>query len=241
MKCLLGTTLCENRYVTVFDPSRKRNTRGEHRQKDLLLAAASVFRRVGYHKATTNAIAMEAGVSPATLYYFFPNKEAVASALTSMYTREVTEAARAIDPECRLSFTEAINALIDLSISFNKKRPEFHTLVVDAPFLPSAKEDDETRGDAFVEFIATRLRRKRPTLGASEAEHHAKIAHMVFHGIHNELPFASPKTLPRLHQAMRDAVLRYLTPIVGDAKAGSSTDKQAVIKKTTTKLTPTEK
>jgi AcrR family transcriptional regulator len=241
MKFSLGMSLCENRHVTVFDPSRKRNLRGEHRKQELLLAAAKVFRSLGYHKATTNAIAMEAGVSPATLYYFFPNKDAVASALTSMYTREVTEAARAIDPEGELSFPEAINALIDLSISFNKKRPEFHTLVVDAPLLPSAKEDDEARGDAFVEFIATRLRRERPTLGASEAELHAKIAHMVFHGIHNELPFASPKTLPRLHQAMRDAVLRYLTPIVSDATAGASTDKQAVIRKTNTKPTRNEK
>ena len=60
--------------MTVFDPNRKRNARGEQRQQALLRAAAAVFGRLGYHQTTTNAIATEAGVSPATLYQFFPNK-----------------------------------------------------------------------------------------------------------------------------------------------------------------------
>src|SRR5271167_3128859 len=81
---------CENSPVTVFDPNRKRNARGEQRQQTLLRAAAAVFGRLGYHETTTNAIATEAGVSPATLYQFFPNKEAIASALASMSARVST-------------------------------------------------------------------------------------------------------------------------------------------------------
>jgi hypothetical protein len=67
--------ICENPPVTVFDPNRKRTARGEQRQQALLRAAAAVFGRLGYHQTTTNAIATEAGVSPATLYQFFPNKK----------------------------------------------------------------------------------------------------------------------------------------------------------------------
>src|SRR5580698_904451 len=122
--------------MAVFNPNRKRNARGEQRQQDLLRAAATVFGRVGYHETTTNAIAKEAGVSPATLYQFFPNKEAIASALASIYAREMAEAERAIDPEGVLSFTEAIGELIDVWLSFNSKHAEFHTLVVDAPLSP---------------------------------------------------------------------------------------------------------
>ena len=91
--------------MAVFNPNRKRNARGEQRQQALLRAAAAVFGRLGYHETTTNAIAKEAGVSPATLYQFFPNKEAIASALASMYAREMAEAERAIDSEGVLSFT----------------------------------------------------------------------------------------------------------------------------------------
>ena len=138
---------CENSPVTIFDPNRRRNARGEQRQQALLRAAAAVFGRLGYHQTTTNAIATEAGVSPATLYQFFPNKEAIASALASMYAREMAEAERAIDPEGVLSFTEAVGELIDVCMSFNRKRPEFHTLVVDAPLSPSAREDKQVLGD----------------------------------------------------------------------------------------------
>jgi AcrR family transcriptional regulator len=205
---------CENPYVTVFDPNRKRNARGEQRQQALLRAAATVFGRCGYHETTTNAIATEAGVSPATLYQFFPNKEAIASALASMYAREMAETERAIDPEGVLSFTEAIRQLIDVCTSFNRKRPEFHTLVVDAPLSDAAREDKRVLGQVFVDFVAARIRRELPTLSRSEATHHGQVALMIFRGILDEFTVASSHTRPRLQQAMRDAVLRYLTPVV---------------------------
>ena len=206
--------------MTIFDPNRKRTPRGEQREQGLLRAAAAVFARLGYHQTTTNAIATEAGVSPATLYQFFPNKEAVASALASKYAREMAEAERAIDPEGALSFTEAIGELIDVCISFNRKRPEFHSLVVDAPLSPSAREDKQVLGQVFVDFIATHLRRELPTLSRSEAAHHGQVALMIFRGILDELTVASPRARPRLRQAMRNAVLRYLTPVLTESKAG---------------------
>jgi len=62
--------------MSVFAPDRKRNARGERRVTSLLDAAGRVFAERGYHAATTNAIAAEGKVSPATLYQFFPDKEA---------------------------------------------------------------------------------------------------------------------------------------------------------------------
>jgi AcrR family transcriptional regulator len=206
--------------VAVFNPNRKRNARGEQRQQDLLRAAAAVFGRLGYHGTTTNAIATEAGVSPATLYQFFPNKEAIASALASMYAREMAEVERAIDSEGRLSFTEAVGELIDVCMRFNLRRPEFHTLVVDAPLSASAREDKHALGQVFVDFITVRLRRELPTLSRSEATHHGQVALMIFRGILDELAAAPPRVRARLHQAMRDAILRYLDPVLIETKAG---------------------
>jgi len=204
--------------VTVFDPNRKRNARGEQRHQDLLRAAAAVFGRLGYHETTTNAIAMEAGVSPATLYQFFPNKEAIASALASKYAREMAEAEQAIDPEGSLSFAQAIHELIDVCMSFNRRRPEFHTLVVDAPLSAAARKDKQALGQVFVDFIADRLRRELPTLSRSEAAHHGQVALMIFRGILDELTTAPSSARPRLQQAMRDAVLRYLEPVLTQTK-----------------------
>ena len=204
--------------MAVFDPNRKRNARGEQRRQNLLRAAAAVFGRLGYHETTTNAISTEAGVSPATLYQFFPNKEAIASALASMYAREMAEAERAIDAEGVLGFPEAIHELIDVCMSFNKTRPEFHTLVLDAPLSADAREDKRALGQVFVDFIAARLRRERPTLSRSEAAHHGQVALLIFRGILDEFTTAPPGARPRLQKAMRDAVLRYLEPVITQRK-----------------------
>jgi AcrR family transcriptional regulator len=214
--CILA--FCENRPVAVFDPNRKRNVRGEQRQQNLLRAAATVFGRLGYHESTTNAIAKEAGVSPATLYQFFPNKEAIASALASMYAREMAEAERAIDSEGALSFTEAIHELIDVCMSFNRTRPEFHTLVVDAPLSAAARKEKRALGQAFVDFIAARLRRELPMLSRSEAAHHGQVALMIFRGILDEVTTVPPSARPRLQLAMHDAILRYLEPVLTQRK-----------------------
>ena len=204
--------------MAVFDPNRKRNARGEQRQKDLIRAAAAVFGRLGYHETTTNAIAAEAGVSPATLYQFFPNKEAMASALASMYAREMSEAERAIDPEGILSFTDAIHELIDVCMTFNRTRPEFHTLVADAPLSAAAREDKRALGQVFVDFIAARLRRELPKLSRAEAARHGEVALMIFRGILDEFATARPSGRPRLQQAMHDAILRYLEPVITETK-----------------------
>ena len=214
----IGGLFCENRPVAVFDPNRKHNARGEQRRQNLLRAAATVFGRLGYYETTTNAIATQAGVSPATLYQFFPNKEAIASALASMYAREMAEAERAIDPKGALSFTEAIHELLDVCMRFNRTRPEFHTLVADAPLSTAAREDKRVLGQVFVDFIAARLRRELPTLSRSEAAHHGHVALMIFRGILDELSTAPPRTRSRLQQAMHDAILRYLEPVIPQRK-----------------------
>jgi AcrR family transcriptional regulator len=222
-KFLLGFLFfCENHPVAVFNPNRKRNARGEQRRQDLLRAAAAVFGRLGYHETTTNAIAGEAGVSPATLYNFFPNKEAIASTLATNYARQMAEEEQAIDSEGSLSFAEAIQQLLDVCMSFNRRHPEFHTLVVDAPLSATAREEKQALGQVFVDFIAARLRRELPTLSRAEAVHHGRVALMIFRGILDELTTAPPSARPRLQQAMRDATLRYLEPVLAQSKTAIS-------------------
>ena len=208
--------------MAVFDPHRKHNARGAQRRKELLRAAAAVFARLGYHQTTTNAIAAQAGVSPATLYQFFPNKEAIASALAETYARELANAERAIDREGTFDVMESIGELLNVCMAFNRKRPEFHTLVLDAPLSSAAREQKQALGRVFIDFIAVRLMRARPTLSRAEAAHHGQVALMIFRGILDELTKASPRARRRLQQSMRDAVRRYLEPVISDPKRTTS-------------------
>jgi AcrR family transcriptional regulator len=83
------------------------------RQRGRLFAAASaVFARIGYADATAEAIAREAGMSKATFYEHFGNKEDCIIALFDVGTRDVLnvmrEAAREVaaeDPRARVRVT----------------------------------------------------------------------------------------------------------------------------------------
>ena len=57
----------------------------------ILAAGRTVVLRDGYDAASTNRIATEAGISPGSLYQYFPNKDAVLNAIVSRYSDDVAE------------------------------------------------------------------------------------------------------------------------------------------------------
>jgi AcrR family transcriptional regulator len=80
-----------------------RKARAEEKRKDALAAARAVFSRDGFERAAMEAIAHAAGISTATLYRYFPSKEALfeAAALDAIEAMEVPVAAKA-DPVARM-------------------------------------------------------------------------------------------------------------------------------------------
>lgn len=71
--------------------NRPRQARSAARVEHLLDVAASVFEDVGYDAATTNLVAARAGVPVGTLYRWFPDKSALAEALTDRYLAELVD------------------------------------------------------------------------------------------------------------------------------------------------------
>jgi AcrR family transcriptional regulator len=57
----------------------------------ILAAGRTVVLRDGYDAASTNRIAAEAGVSPGSLYQYFPNKDSVLNAIVGRYSDDVAE------------------------------------------------------------------------------------------------------------------------------------------------------
>ncbi len=68
--------------------------RQDRQRRRLYAAAAAVFARLGYADATAEAIAREAGMSKATFYEHFDNKEDCIIALHDAATQAVLEAMR---------------------------------------------------------------------------------------------------------------------------------------------------
>src|SRR5215510_716940 len=93
----------------------------------LLDAAAQVFAEVGFEAATTNAIAARAGVSPGTLYQFFPNKDAIGEALAARFGERLraTQADIFVPELATLPLDEMIDRVVDPLVAFYVAHPGF--------------------------------------------------------------------------------------------------------------------
>jgi AcrR family transcriptional regulator len=131
----------------------------------LFAAAAAVFARVGYADATAEAIAREAGMSKATFYEHFANKEECIIALFDAATEMVLEAMRradardaADDPQARVRST--LGAFLETLATYPDESQTLLVEIVGAG--PRAME----RRDRALEAVAQYLEE----LNAQDAE-----------------------------------------------------------------------
>jgi AcrR family transcriptional regulator len=199
------------------DQPRRRQARGERRIAQLLEAAATVFTTTGYTAASTNAIAREAGVSPGTLYQFFPNKEAIAIELGDRLIHEMREtygeALAPVDPTTPLE--EAVGSAVDRFIAFNCEHPVFFALM-HGPDIPGRIAEEH---DALHATLLSRIDSLLASLlpDATPADL-TRTAHMCL-GLYKaglELVLAHEGAEREAYvQELKNALTRYLDPLVG--------------------------
>ncbi|MEU1281825.1 TetR/AcrR family transcriptional regulator [Streptomyces sp. NPDC005805] len=196
----------------------RRQARGERRIAQLLEAAASVFCETGYTAASTNAIAREAGVSPGTLYQYFPNKEAIAFELGDRLMHRWSEshgtalAAATQD----LPLTQLLDAVLDPLIAFNYENPAFAVLM-HGPDIPGRiTQEFDTVHQGLLTRIEEIISGHLP--GTSRAET-ARIAAMSF------AVFKAGLDLILAHEGgeraayvaeLKSVMFRYLDPYLGE-------------------------
>ncbi len=93
----------------------------------ILRASAHILVRSGYETMTTNRVAEHAGVSVGSLYQYFPNKEAIVSALIDRHLEDqmqwLRQSAMAAMPQ---PLEEAARTLIEGLIAAHRVDPELH-------------------------------------------------------------------------------------------------------------------
>jgi AcrR family transcriptional regulator len=84
--------------MTTHEPRARllRNSRVLRRENEIIDAAARVFAERGYHGTSTQAIADVLGMRQASLYYYFPSKEAALEIVCLRGTDGFVEAAEAV-------------------------------------------------------------------------------------------------------------------------------------------------
>lgn len=77
--------------MTIGQVGRRRTKRSAPTKEAILEAAARMLAEHGYEAASLEAVALEAGVTKATLYYHFESKEAIYAAVLTRYLAETVE------------------------------------------------------------------------------------------------------------------------------------------------------
>jgi AcrR family transcriptional regulator len=126
-------------------------------RRRLFQAAAAVFARVGYAEASAEAISREAGMSKATFYEHFANKEECILALFDEAATEVTRALVNAPGEDARSYEERVRGGIKAFLDILAEYPETsQTLLVE---IIGAGPRASERRDAILDLFADGLLR----------------------------------------------------------------------------------
>ncbi|MEU8968507.1 TetR family transcriptional regulator [Streptomyces monashensis] len=203
---------------TQKEQPRRRQARGERRIAQLLEAAAQVFCTTGYTAASTNAIAREAGVSPGTLYQFFPNKEAIAIELGDRLMHEMRdaygEALAPVDPATPLE--QAVGSAVDRFIAFNTDHPVFFALM-HGPDMPGGIADAHDQlHTSLIGRVEGLLASLVPDASPADVTRTAHVCLGIYKaGLELVLTHEGPERAAYV-QEIKNVLTRYLEPLVGD-------------------------
>lgn len=131
----------------------------------LLRGALRVFSEKGYAGATTNHIAVAAGISVGSLYQYFPSKDAILVALAERHVERAFESAMAKVAEKRKApVRELLRALVDALVEAHLVEPRLHRVI----FLEARLDPGFT--DRLDELDARAMRLARELVEERSAE-----------------------------------------------------------------------
>lgn len=197
---------------------RRRQARGEARIAQLLKAAASIFCATGYTAASTNAIAREAGVSPGTLYQFFPNKEAIAVELGDQLLKRWRETyGEAFLPDnLALPLDRMLDATLDPLITFNCENPAFTVLMHGSEIPGVIIHEHDALHTTMLSRVEAILRGYLPDTPPAEITRVATMIFILFKAGLDVIMAHEGEEREAYIRELKTVLLRYLEPLVGD-------------------------
>lgn len=208
--------------TTTHDRPRKRpvQARSLATVEALLAATARVLVRRGYAGMTTNHVAARAGVSVGSLYEYFPNKDALVSALLERHLsraeQALAEVAQALlaggRPPRRVVLARA---LAEVMIALHEDDPRLHrVLFEEAPLGAAARRRVRILEDTYATYLAQLLSRM-PDVDPEDAPLRARIVLDVLEAtVHRWAcdPHGEPIAREPLRDELARCIERYLAP-----------------------------
>jgi AcrR family transcriptional regulator len=200
---------------------RRRQARGERRIELILDVAAQVFADVGFEAATTNAIAARAGLSPGSLYQFFPNKDAIAEALAARFADRL-QATRedAFAPEIAvLPLDEMIDRVVDPLVAFYLAHPGFLALFAGSDMSPRLAAVTRDFHEGVVERAERILMARAPYLAPDQVRRVGRVSVQIVRALLPLIASADPAERSAMIGELKAVQRGYLAPVVGRVKA----------------------
>ncbi|MGW0854347.1 TetR family transcriptional regulator [Streptomyces sp. NPDC002690] len=200
-------------------PPRRRQARGEARIAQLLSAAADVFRTQGYTAASTNAIAREAGVSPGTLYQFFPNKEAIAVELGDrlLHRWQETYGEAITLSHTELALESMLDAVLDPLIAFNTENPAFCVLMHGGEVPGRITEKHDVVHEAMLTRVEALLAGYLPELPAARIRLVGIMTFQLFKAGIDLILTHEGEEREAYARELKTVMFRYLNPLLDEA------------------------
>jgi len=138
---------------------RPRQGRAKVTVESIVEATAQVLLEHGYDKFTTARAAERAGVSIGSLYQYFPNKAALASAVIDRCCENFLASFRsAMSRGSHAGLAESVEAMVDVTLVSHRLTPELHKMVNDLAPRLGIEERTATVGRAAAHMIESTLR-----------------------------------------------------------------------------------
>jgi AcrR family transcriptional regulator len=108
----------------------------------IVTAAARVFVKHGYAKATTNRIAEAAGISVGSLYQYFPSKDSIAVELLRRYRETLVAVVNDhLQGVTEASFESVVRALLTALLRAENMNPALHRVLIEQVLRTSARAE----------------------------------------------------------------------------------------------------
>lgn len=205
-----------------------RQARSRFLVETIVEAAARVFDAHGYDGANTNEVARVAGVSVGSVYQYFPNKDALVTALHERHVRHMLRILDQVDAAAGgLSLREATEMLVAKSLEVHRTEPRLQRLLhADLPTLEQQRALSEA-SRAVLDRTRQLLSRHRAEIAQPDLDLATYVVLRMFEELVHAAALDPPPGVEdeALRRAISDAILGYLTLAAQPTRAASPTDR----------------
>ena len=200
------------------NPRKKASQERSRATVDALLAAtARVLVRDGYDHASTNKIALAAGVSIGSLYQYFPSKEALVAAVIERHIGEMMDVVRtSLARVAQMPLRVAARELVRVMIEAHRIEPKLHRVLVEQIPRIGSMEQIERVDEEATTLVRAYLEAHRDEVGAADLDMASILAVSCVEAMTHAAVLRRPELLsdPRFVDEVAALVVRYLE---GDA------------------------